>query len=67
MPLFGFFHVMGYIPYIGINPISVIIQMAVKTIVTGASGMLFVAIYMKTKNIWACVIVHALNDFKSIT
>ncbi|MEE1257848.1 MAG: CPBP family intramembrane glutamic endopeptidase, partial [Lachnospiraceae bacterium] len=50
-------------PYIGINPISIIIQMAAKTIVAGASGMLFAAIYLKTKNIWTCVIVHALNDF----
>ena len=61
--LFGFIHVMGYIPYIGINSISIIIQMAAKTIVAGAGGMLFAAIYLKTKNIWTCVMVHALYDF----
>lgn len=60
---FGFIHVIWYIPYIGINPVSIIIQMASKTITAGATGMLFVAIYLKTKNIWTCVIVHALYDF----
>lgn len=63
--LFGFIHVMGYIPYIEINPVSIIIQMALKTIVAGAMGMLLAAIYLKTKNIWTCVIVHALNDLFS--
>ena len=61
--LFGFIHVIWDIPYILINPLSVIIQMAAKTIVTGASGMLFAALYLKTKNIWTCVIVHAIYDF----
>lgn len=61
--LFGFIHVMWYIPYIGINPVSIIIQMVSKTIAAGAIGMLLAAIYLKTKNIWTCVIVHGLNDF----
>ena len=61
--LFGFIHVMWYIPYIGINPVSIIMQMASKTITAGAIGMLLAAIYLKTKNIWTCVIVHGLNDF----
>lgn len=61
--LFGFIHVMWDIPYISINPLSVIIQMVTKIITAGAAGMLFAAIYLKTKNIWTCVIVHALYDF----
>lgn len=61
--LFGFFHVIEYIPYICINPLSVIIQIASKTITAEAIGMLFSAVYLRTKNIWTCVIVHALYDF----
>lgn len=61
--IFGFIHVWTYIFAIGTNPVSVIVQMAGKTFVTGIFGLLLAVIYLKTKNIWVCMIVHALNDF----
>ncbi len=60
--IFGFAHVMDYVPYIEQNPISIILQMVNKIIAAGVFGMLLTAIYLKTKNIWTCVIIHALND-----
>ena len=61
--IFGFVHVMSYIPYIEINPLSIFVQMISKIINAGALGMLLATIYLKTKNIWTCVTIHALNDF----
>ncbi|MEE1257855.1 MAG: CPBP family intramembrane glutamic endopeptidase [Lachnospiraceae bacterium] len=61
--VFGFIHVWECLFNIGINSISVIVQMTNKTLFTGAFGMLLAAIYLKTRNIWICMIIHALNDF----
>ena len=61
--IFGFSHVWRYIPVIKINPVSVIVQMLAKIIIMGAFGMVLSAIYLKTKNIWINMIIHALYDF----
>lgn len=61
--IFGFAHVYQYVLYITVNPISIIVQVICKIIVIGATGMLLATIYLKTKNIWVCMIIHALNDF----
>ncbi|MBQ7944762.1 MAG: CPBP family intramembrane metalloprotease [Lachnospiraceae bacterium] len=59
---FGFMHVWENLFDIGGNPLVVISQMTSKILVTGSVGILLAAIYMKTKNIWICMIIHALND-----
>jgi len=60
---FGFIHVWSYMTVIGTNPLSIIVQMTSKTISTGSLGILLAVIYLKTKNIWVCMIIHALNNF----
>ena len=37
--------------------------MIYKIIIIQISGMLLSVIYLKTKNIWACMIIHAMYDF----
>lgn len=61
--IFGFIHVWGYVIKIGTNPLSIMVQMTVKIIITGSFGILLAVIYLNTKNIWSCMIIHALNDF----
>jgi hypothetical protein len=60
---FGFVHVVSYIPSIKKNPVSIILQMVLVTIFNGTAGLLFSAILIKTKNLWACMIIHAVYDF----
>lgn len=57
--LFGYLHVIGY-------PVSTplfLAQVILKTISTGLWGFAFLIIYWKTRNIWACGILHGLYDY----
>jgi hypothetical protein len=60
---FGFVHVISYIPGIKKNPVSIILQMVLVTIFNGTVGLLFSAILLRTKNLWICMIIHAVYDF----
>ena len=57
--LFGYLHVIGY-------PVSTplfLAQVILKTISTGLWGFAFLILYWKTRNIWACGILHGLYDY----
>lgn len=41
------------------NPVGTLFQIVYATGV----GILFSAVYLRTRNLWGCVIVHAINDF----
>lgn len=62
---FGISHVWYSFFEITANPFSVIVQILETTISVGAVGILIASIYLKTKNIWCCIFVHALGDFLS--
>lgn len=59
--LFGLFHLSnaigGVIEFTGV---------LVQVLITSAMGMLFTAIYLRTKNIWVVVLLHAFNDFAAL-
>ncbi len=61
--LFGFAHVVEYIPAIPSNPCSIIVQMLYKIVTAGSYGLLLGFIFVKTRNIWSCMLIHALTDF----
>lgn len=62
---FGISHVWYSFSEMAMNPGSVIIQIVGTTLSIGGVGILFASIYLRTKNIWACIFVHALGDFLS--
>lgn len=64
--IFAAVHVYRYIPDIMKNPTSILVQMIYKIIILQISGMLLSVIYLKTKNIWVCMIIHAMFDFVAI-
>lgn len=41
------------------NPIGTLIQILFAT----GIGILFAAVYLRTRNLWSCILVHAINDF----
>ena len=59
--VFGVVHILG--TEIG-SPLD-FAQAALKTITTAMGGFIFLIIYWKTGNIWACAIIHALMDIIS--
>lgn len=61
--LFGFIHVAGSL----LGPLSpaVVLQMVLKTLETGAMGVLIAVTYLKTRNIWAVAFLHGLGDYFS--
>lgn len=61
--LFGLAHVVQYVPSVFLNPCSVLLQMLCKILSTGSYGLLLGFIYVKTRNIWSCMIIHAVTDF----
>lgn len=60
--VFGFVHVHSYITG-GSYDLMGIIQTVGKTLQTGVIGLIFAALYLKTKNIWGIALAHALNDY----
>lgn len=61
--LFGFVHIVWYLLDIEYFTLSSIVQMMISIFRIGCIGMLLAAIYYKTKNIWACILLHAMIDF----
>ena len=61
--VFGLVHVVEYIPEIPSNPFSIILQMLYKIATSGSYGLLLGFIFVKTRNIWSCMLIHALTDF----
>lgn len=41
------------------NPIGTLIQILFAT----GIGILFAAVYLRTRNLWSCILAHAINDF----
>ena len=60
--LFGFVHVMGTFGVAFGDTVSTLTFFA-KIIETGLFGLIMLILFWKTRNIWACAAVHALNDF----
>ncbi len=58
---FGFVHVMGE----DISTIPAFLQVVMKTISTGIWGMCILVLYWKTRNIWACGLIHGIYDFST--
>ena len=56
--LFGVVHVIGS----DIHSVVTFLEALMKTVSVGLSGFIFLVVYWKTHNIWACAIVHAIND-----
>ena len=65
--LFGVLHVVPDIIAVATGDMPgtafVILQMVLKTIQTGAMGVLLGAIVIRTHSIWGAVLIHALDDF----
>ena len=61
--LFGFVHIMWYLLDAEYYSLSGIVQMMMSIFKIGSIGMLLASIYFKTKNIWACILLHAMIDF----
>lgn len=61
--LFGVAHIVGVFIGSSDNVSQVIIWMIGKVIYTGIGGVVYATIYLKTKNIWICAILHAIYDF----
>ena len=57
--VFGAAHVIGS----DLSTLSAIGQAAMKTLFTGIIGLAFLLLYWKTRNIWACGLVHGIYDF----
>ena len=57
--VFGAAHVIGS----DLSTMSAIGQAAMKTLFTGIIGLAFLLLYWKTRNIWACGLVHGIYDF----
>ncbi|MGL5328409.1 MAG: CPBP family glutamic-type intramembrane protease, partial [Peptostreptococcaceae bacterium] len=45
-----------------LEPITVIVQ----SVNAASAGVLFGAIYVRTKNIWGCIVIHALVDWLAL-
>ena len=65
--LFGVLHVVPDIIAVAMGDMPctafVILQMVLKTLQTGAMGVLLGAIVIRTHSIWGAALVHALDDF----
>lgn len=61
--LFGVAHIVGVSIGSSENVSQVIIWMIGKVIYTGIGGVVYATIYLKTRNIWICAILHAVYDF----
>ena len=59
--IFGLFHMSNALGG-NIEVTGVLVQV----LVTSAMGMFFTAIYIRTKNIWVVVLLHAFNDFAAL-
>ena len=57
--VFGAAHVIGS----DLSTMSAIGQASMKTLFTGIIGLAFLLLYWKTRNIWACGLVHGIYDF----
>ncbi len=57
--LFGFVHVMGE----SVATPQLLAQVVLKTVSTGLWGMALLFLYWKTRNIWACGLLHGIYDF----
>jgi len=61
--LFGTTHLLGLQIGSDYHTWQVIGYMVGKVLITGIGGLVFATIYLKTKNIWSCAILHAIYDF----
>ena len=57
---FGGLHLINLLS--GANPVSVIVQV----ITAGFMGATFAALYVRTRNIWVCMLAHGLIDFATL-
>ncbi len=60
--VFGVVHITSYFHVIRYNPSIVLFEMFTKFLQIGSTGVLFAAVYLKTKNIWGGIVVHFLWD-----
>lgn len=60
---FGVGHIVGVSIGSSDDVSQVIIWMISKVIYTGIGGVIYATIYLKTRNIWICAILHAIYDF----
>lgn len=58
--LFGMLH---FDPTINFSDPLEVAQNVMKVVQTGICGFLLAAIFIKTRNIWTAIIIHAANDF----
>lgn len=61
--IFGLVHIIWDLPNCLDCSIAVIMKMVFKIITIGITGILLASLYLKTKNIWACMIIHTIMDF----
>ena len=61
--LFGVAHLLGLQMGSDYHTWQVIGYMVGKVLITGIAGLVFATIYLKTKNIWSCAILHGIYDF----
>ena len=61
--VFGFVHVFESAITGEINDLATIVQAALKTLSAGIFGLNLLVMYWKTRNIWACAVVHGGYDF----
>lgn len=61
--LFGIGHIVGVSIGSGDDAWQMTCYMIFRVLVTGIMGMVYAVIYLKTKNIWICAIIHAIYDF----
>lgn len=60
--VFGVVHITSYIQIIKYNPGIVLFQMLTIFLQMGSVGILYAAVYIKTRNIWGGIVVHFLVD-----
>ena len=57
--IFGAVHVIGA----DFTDMTVLIPVVLKTVSAGIAGLCYLFMYWKTRNIWACAILHGVYDF----
>ena len=57
--IFGAVHVIG----VDVTDMTVLIPAILKTVSAGIAGLCYLFMYWKTRNIWACAILHGVYDF----
>ncbi|MBE5876850.1 MAG: CPBP family intramembrane metalloprotease [Lachnospiraceae bacterium] len=60
--VFGFVHIVSYFEIIKYHPGIVFIQMIITFLQYGSLGILFAAVYVRTRNIWGGIVAHFLID-----